>query len=184
MQHYKTETIFTKLDISNMYWAYKVPDEFRNSIRLRVNRTSYYVPSLPFGWAFSPIIATETLARYLFLQHPRQVILIQHLDDVMLASVFPAVLRSDTATLARDLMQGGWVVSPKSVLEPDACITWLGKKIDGSDFSMQQTHTYLAQTLKGWLKLACYSCTEKQLRRVIGKVIWVSAPGRQALPFL
>ena len=49
---------------------------------------------------------------------------------------------------------------------------------------MQQTHTYLAQTLKGWLKLACCSYTEKRLRRVIRKVIWASAPGRQALPFL
>ena len=38
-------------------------------------------------------------------------------------------------------MQGGRVVSPKSVLEPDTCITWLGKKIDGSEFSMPQTHT-------------------------------------------
>ena len=66
----------------------------------------------------------------------------------------------------------------------DTCITWLGKKIDGSDFSMQQTHTYLAHTLKGWLKLACCSYTKKRWCRVIGKIIWASTPGRQALPFL
>ena len=159
----KLKLFFTKLHISNMYWACKVPAEFRNSIRFRVNGVSYYVPSLPFGWAFSPIIAIETLARYLSLQHPGQVTLIQYLDDVLLASVSQRCC-GVTLRLARDLVQGGWVVSPKSALEPDTCVTWLGKKIDGSEFSMQQTHTYLAQTLKGWLKLACCSYTEKRLR--------------------
>ena len=125
----KLKLFFTKLDISNMYRACKVLAEFRNSIRFRVNGTSYFVPSLPLGWAFSPIIAIEIVARYLSLQHPGQVILIQYLDDVLLASVSLAVLRSDTTDVARDLMQGRWVVSPKLVVEPDTCITWLGKKI-------------------------------------------------------
>ena len=49
---------FTKLDISNMHWASK-PQDFCRSIRFRVNGQSYFVPSLPFGWAFSPIIAIE-----------------------------------------------------------------------------------------------------------------------------
>ena len=40
----------------------------------------------PFGWAHSPIIAIENLARFLILAHPGQVILIQYLDDVMLVS--------------------------------------------------------------------------------------------------
>ena len=105
----KLKLFFTKLDISNMYCACKVPAEFRNSIRFKVNGVSYYVPSLPFGWAFSPIIAIETPARYLSLQHPGQVILIQYLDDVLSASVSPEVLRTDTAAVARDLVQGGLV---------------------------------------------------------------------------
>ena len=75
-------------------------------------------------------------------------------------------------------------MSPKSVLEPISCIAWLGKKIDGRDFSMQQTHTYIAQTLKGWLHLACCTYIEEHLRRVIGKTLWAATPGRQALPFL
>ena len=49
------------------------------------------------------------------------------------------------------------MLSPKSALEHDTCITWLGKKIGRSEFFMQQTHTYVAQTLKGWRKLACCS---------------------------
>ena len=64
---------------------------------------SYFVPSLPFGWAFSPIVAIGTLARYLSLKHPDQVILIQYLDDVLLPSVSIDILRHDTAEVARDL---------------------------------------------------------------------------------
>ena len=61
---------FTKLHISNMYWACKVLAQLRYSIRFRANGISYYVTSLPFRWSFNPIIAIETLAHYLSLQPP------------------------------------------------------------------------------------------------------------------
>ena len=65
-----------KLDISTMYQACKPPDDYKHLIQLRVNGVSYYIPSLPFGLSFIPIIAIETVARHLVLRHPRQVILI------------------------------------------------------------------------------------------------------------
>ena len=103
-----------------------------------MNGASYYIPSLPFAWSFSPIIAIETLARHLVLRHPRQVILIQYLDDVLLISTDRELLASQARGLASDLVSMGGKVSPKSDIVPKSSITWLGKIISGSDYSMAQ----------------------------------------------
>ena len=167
-----------------MYWACKLPAHLRDSIRFRVNGRSYHIPSLPFGWAFSPILAIETLSRSLVLQFPGTIILIQYLDDVLLISTNPRCLRLEANQLAEDLSTAGWKVSPKSDLEPKTSVTWLGKTIDGATFSMAQAPTYLAQVIKGWVKLACRTYTEKRARRLVGKILWAATPSRQPLPFL
>ena len=84
----KLKLFFTKLDISNMYWACKLPPEWSGRITFHVNGVLYMANSLPFGWAHSPIIASENLAHFLILAHPGQVIQIQYLDDVLLVSRF------------------------------------------------------------------------------------------------
>ena len=133
----KLKLFFTKLDRSNMYGACKPPPEWSGRITFRVNGVSYVVHSLPFWWAHSPIIAIENLARFLILTHPGQVILIQYLDDVLLLSTDANVLRWDTKQLVPDLVEGGWVVSPKSVVEPSTSITWMGKSINGESYEIQ-----------------------------------------------
>ena len=89
----KLKLFFTKLDISNMYWACNLPLEWSGRITFQVNGVSYVVNSLPFGWAHSPIIAIENMARFLILTHLGQVILIQYLGDVLLVSTDANVLR-------------------------------------------------------------------------------------------
>ena len=183
-KHLGQPIYFAKIDISNMYWACKLPANLRDSIRFRVNGRSYHIPSLPFGWAFSPILAIETLSRSLVLQYPGTIILTQYLDDVLLISTNPLCLRLEANQLATDLSKAGWKVSPKSDLEPKTSVTWLGKTIDGATFSMAQAPTYLAQVIKGWVKLACRTYTEKRARRLVGKILWAATPSRQPLPFL
>ena len=48
-KHLGQPIYFAKIDISNMYWACKMPAHLRDSIRFRVNGRSYHIPSLPFG---------------------------------------------------------------------------------------------------------------------------------------
>ena len=62
-KHLHQPIYFAKIDISNMYWMCKLPNFLRKSIHFRVNGKSYFIPSLPLGWSFSPIIAIETLSR-------------------------------------------------------------------------------------------------------------------------
>ena len=149
-----------------------------------MNGISYVVNSLPFGWAHSPVITIENVARFLILAHPSQVILIQYLDDVVLVSTDSNVLRWDTRQLVEDLVEEGWVVSPKSVVEPSTSITWMGKTIKGESYEIQQSSVYIAQMVTMWLRLSCQGYSEKRCRRLVGKFLWAAAPGRLTLPFL
>ena len=91
-RHLKLKLFFTMLDISNMYWACKLPPEWSDNIRFRVRGVSFFVPCLPFGWSYNLVMAIENLARFLMLAHPGQVIIIQHLDDNPLVSTEGQVL--------------------------------------------------------------------------------------------
>ena len=138
-----------------MYWACKLPPKWSDKTRLRVRGMSFFVPCLRFGWSYSPVIAIENLARYPMLAHPGQVIIIQYLDDILLVSTERKVLEWDTSQLVTDLIQAGWIVSPKFVTVPSTSLTWLGKVLDGTRLTIKQSPAYLAEMTAVWLRLAC-----------------------------
>ena len=43
------DLIFTKLDIFNMFWSCRMPEEYQQSVRIGVAERVYSFPSLPFG---------------------------------------------------------------------------------------------------------------------------------------
>ena len=109
---------FTKLDVSNIYWSVLLPEEHATSFRFRVTGTTYAIPSLPFGWEASPNMAIEVLTAYLSLHFPDDTILIQYVDDILLVSADQQRFYPETAMLANDLHEAGWIVSPKSQVIP------------------------------------------------------------------
>ena len=94
-----------------------------------------------------------------------------HLDDILLAS--PDRLNA----LVDDLVRAGSVVSPKSSTVPSMSVVWLGKEIDGADYSMCQAPTYVAGMM------ACCGCTNNKLRSLVGKIIWASSIGEGVAAF-
>ena len=132
LKAHNVKAFFTKLDVSNMFWSVLLPPEHSTSFRFRVQGVTYAIPSLPFGWTASPSMAVEVLAAYLTLHFPGEVILIQHVDDVLLFSADRERLRLETSLLTDELRAAGWIISAKSQVEPTAHITWMGKHLDGS----------------------------------------------------
>ena len=175
---------FTKLDVSNMYWSVLLPEEHATSFRFRVKGTTYAIPSLPFGWAASPNMAIEVLAAYLTLHFPGDTILIQYVDDILLVSADPQRLYLETAMLADDLHEAGWIVSPKSQVIPATNVSWMGKEVRGDDYTPLQSAEYMATTTAMWIRLATKGYHHRTMRRLCGKLVWASRPGRGAMPFL
>ena len=175
---------FTKLDVSNMYWSVLLPKEHATSFRFRFKGTTYAIPSLPFGWVASPNMAIEVLAAYLTLHFPGDTILIQYVDDILLVSADPHRLHLETTMLGEDLHEAGWIVSPKSQVIPATDVSWMGKELRGDEYTLLQPAEYMATTIAMWIRLATKGYHHRTMRRLCGKLIWVSRPGRGAMPFL
>ena len=175
---------FTKLDVSNIYWSVLLPEEHATSFRFRVKGTTYAIPILPFGWAASPNMAIEVLAAYHTLHFPGDTILIQYVDDILLVSADPHRLYLETTMLAEDLHEAGWIVSPKSQVIPATNASWMGKELRGDEYTLLQSAEYMATTIAMWIRLATKGYHQRTMRRLCGKLIWASRPGRGAMPFL
>ena len=85
---------------------------------------------LPFGWKYSPFICHQTLARIVEQVLPPDVLLVHYLDDFLLIHHDKGYLRSNTGNTVDALGREGFIVRPKSVLEPATQLVFLGKWLD------------------------------------------------------
>ena len=167
-----------------MFWSVLLGPEHCTSFRFRLRGVTYAIPSLPFGWTGSSSMAVEVLAAYLTLRFPGDVTVIQYVDDVLLIYVDGERLRLATRLLRDELRAAGGVMSAKSQVERTANITWMGRHLDGSRYSLIQSAKYMATATTMWVKLATKGYDRRTMRRLCGKLVWASWPGHGALPFL
>lgn len=175
---------FTKLDVSNHFWSCKVPSSAQLFVRFGVCGEVFAIPSLAFGWSHSPVLAQMILGMYLANVNPGTVVIIQYVDDILLVSMSRDVLERTTISTVATLEDAGWIMSPKSVVEPSCSVVWMGKDIEGSLLTIANRPSYVASLLGFWLRLATRGYSKKTLRRLVGKIIWATRPGRAAYPFL
>ena len=177
-------TCYTKLDISNMFCSVRLPPKYADSFRFWVRETTYAIPSLPFGWTHSPAIAVVVLAQYLAVTFPGDIIIIQYVDDTLLLTAQRTTLAHCTNALAHDLEHQGWRVSPKSKMTPSLEVSWMGKDLHGGQHTIIQSATYMATMTALWLWLRTRGYDARAMRRLCGKILWASRPGRGAMPFM
>ena len=144
----------------------------------------YALQSLPFGWKHSPSMAQAILAAFLVEYFPGSVVVIQYADDVLVAGRHSSSVRQQALRTKADLEKAGWVVSPKSSLDPSDRVKWMGKVVRGDQGGVQNAPTLQAHLVCCWLRLATTGYSDKALRRMLGKLQWALRPGRGAQPFL
>ena len=184
MRHLQLRMYFTKLDISNMFYTCRTPQGCDSGIRVQIGDDVYGFPGLPFGWAHSPALAQELLGMYLSVQHPRQVKAIQYLDDVLMFSTDRGLLQQDSHGPAQSVERAGWIVSPKSELTPTPEIQWMGKRINGTDYTISPEPEYMASLLVVLVALLTKGYHQQRLQRRPGRILWASRPGNTTMPFL
>ena len=87
-------------------------------------------------------------------------------------------MRAEVRKIVAILEGDGWVVSPKSVIEPHEEMTWMGKIISSPGRSVGPTVPSFASCVTLWLKLATKGYKHLALQRLIGKLIWLGRPGK------
>ena len=161
-----------------------MPRQHQGKFRFRVQGTTYEIPSLPFGWTHSPSIAVAVLSMYLQNIFPNEVILIQFVDDVLICGQNRHQVEEATNHIVTQLHAAGWLVSPKSIVQAHDIIEWMGKEVDGHHHTIMQSTKYIAHTIALWNILATRGYQAKLMKRIIGKLIWATRPGRAAMPLL
>ena len=134
-------------------------------IRVQIGEDVYGFLGLPFGWAHNPALAQELLGMFPNVRHPKEVVIIQYLDDVLAINTLQRLLSEDTRDLADRLQAAGWMVSPKSELTPSPTMQWMGKHIDGHHYTIKSDAHYLASLMLGLVALCTTGYGQQRLRR-------------------
>ena len=141
---------------------------------------------LPFGWKCSPTICQRLVsgivARAL---RGTGVDWDVYLDDILITANSPAPARAGVQLVAAALRDAGFIISPKSELEPSTCITFLGKRLDSVMRSVSNSVDMLKATLRLWLQgVGTGRMPARDMARFLGRLQWVFRPMGEASVFL
>ena len=112
-------------------------------------------------------------------------VIFHYLDDFLLLGGCPAELREVTRQVVEALKAAGFLVSPKSVLEPTTRILFLGKHIDTRARRVWSHPRAYLHMFAQWLRLATAAHPHpRHLNKVLGFIHWHVRPRRGMGPFL
>ena len=125
----------THMDLKNAFWSFVLPPKAARAFRFGFRpgggaRVMYRMRRMPFGWKFSPLLCQLALQKVIEGIVPPHMIIFHYLDDFLLMGGCPTELKEVTRRVVDALKAAGFLVSPKSVLEPTTRIFFLGKHID------------------------------------------------------
>jgi hypothetical protein len=186
------------LDLANCFWSIRLPPSNVGCVRVGTPLHTYALLCVPFGWTHAPGLAQQVVQRHLFSLAPAClttapsapttgspfVSTCQYLDDAALVSSSPVSLQAHADSATARLIQAGFLISPKSVLQPQSAATFIGKRIDAGCGTISSLPAYYAGVLLQWLALACGTYTRRKCSRLLGKLVWLAHPRRRILPFL
>ena len=106
-----------------------------------------------------------------------------YLDDVLVVTEGPPQwLRDCMQWLAKFMEAEGYLVSPKSVLEPGKVVKWLGKEVDLMHFSIWNLLGLQVRIIAYLIKIFDSLKSVKDLERVMGLINWMATPATGHLP--
>ena len=138
---------------------------------------------LPFGWKYSPYLCQTGLARVLRGLLPPEILLVHYLDDFLLVFTDREVLREAGRSAVRTLIEAGFLISPKSVLDPVPVASFLGKELNLATRQVRSHEQALLQLWVGWLRLAVGRRTDQHLQSFLGLLNWHVRPRGFGCPF-
>ena len=176
------------IDLANCFWSIRLPLSNIGCIRVGTTRHTYTLLSLPFGWTHAPAIAQRVIGHHLARvptpSSPAHAQAIQYLDDISFIASSTDVLRSFLLEASCRLQRAGFLLSSKSLLEPQLSAPFIGKLIDPTPPSISSLPAYYAGVVLQWLSLATGPYTLRKASRLLGKLVWLGQPRRRILPFL
>ena len=182
-------------DLSNYFTSLRLPPHAWGTFRVQGEGADMFdLRSLPFGWKLSPPICQSVVGAHVrqafdilvsTMGSPDVVEYDHYLDDVLVVREGPPQwLRDCMVWLAKFMQAKGYLVSPKSVLEPGRVVKWLGKEVDLVNFSIANLLGLQVRIVAYLVKIFDSHISVKDLQRVMGLINWMATPATGHLPFL
>ena len=175
-----------KLDLTNAYCSIILPRRWRRTFVVQAGQRRWRFTRLPFGWKYSAAICQRLVsgivARALRGTNVEWDV---YLDDILITATSPAAARAGVQRVAAALPDAGFIISPKSELEPSTCITFLGKRLDSVKGFVSNSVDMLKATLRLWLQgVGTGRMPAREMARFLGRLQWVFRPMGGASVFL
>ena len=173
------------IDLKNAFWSFCLPPEARRIFRFRPapGAPPVALSRLPFGWKYSPYLCQTRLARVLRGVLPPEILLVHYLDDFLLVFTDREVLREAGRSAVRALIEAGFLISPKSVLDPVPVASFLGKELNLATRQVRSHEQALLQFWVGWLRLAVGMGPDQHHQSFLGLLNWHVRPRGFGCPF-
>ena len=173
------------IDLKNAFWSFCLPQGARQVFRFRSapGAPPVALSRLPFGWKYSPYLCQTSLARILGGVLPPEILLVHYLDDFVLVFTDREVLREAGRSAVRALIEAGFLISPKSVLDPVPVASFLGKELALQVRQIKSHEQALLQLWAGWLRLAVGTGNDRHLQSFLGLLNWHVRPRGFGCPF-
>ena len=107
---------------------------------------------------------------------PPDILLVHYLDGFLLIHHDKGYLRSNTGGTVEALERGGFIVSPKSVLEPATKLVFLGKWLDLLERMAWSHKVAHLQMLVAWLRLVVWRSQKRLMQSFWGFLHWQVRP--------
>ena len=117
-----------KKDLSNCFWSIRMPYKWCRAFRVNTPQGCFRWLTLPFRWKYSPVHC-QRLVSALVMRALRDLRArgVTYLDDVLVSAVGRCCVRVAARLVSRVLGKAGFLISPKSVVEPVRTLDFIGK---------------------------------------------------------
>ena len=172
-----------KIDLSRAFRHVKLDPKDYNLLGLRLNGL-YNDSCLPFGFRHGSALFQRLSNAVRFIMAQKGFSVTNYIDDIIGHSV---ISKSDESfhTLRALLLELGFDISEKKVVQPATRVTCLGVDIDTEQFTVSIPPEKVAEILKecsAWAKKQ--ECTKRELQSLLGKLLYITKCVRISRPFL
>ena len=175
-----------EIDLSNCFWSIRMPYRWCRVFRVNTPQGCFRWLTLPFGWKYSPMLCQRLVSalvrRALSDLRARGV---TYLHDVLVSAVGRCRLRVAARRVSRVLGRAGFLISPKSVIEPVRTLDFIGKQFSAAAMTVEKKPGVIGGVVALWLLGVVQNRLSARLAaRLLGKLEWAVRPNAGLAPFV
>ena len=110
---------------------------------------------------------------------------VTYLDDVLVSAVGRCRLRVAARRVSRVLGRAGFLISPKSVIEPVRTLDFIGKQFSAAAMTVENKPGIIGGIVALWLLgIVQNRLSARMAARLLGKLEWAVRPNARLAPFV